>query len=45
MFANLFDEVDSNTIQLEEGHSDEFTEEEFDKLDALEESIHPHDNA
>jgi len=34
MFANLFDETDSNTLQSE--HSDEFTDEEESKLDQLE---------
>jgi hypothetical protein len=33
-FAVLFDEVDTNTVQLE--HSEEFTEEEASKLDQLE---------
>jgi hypothetical protein len=36
-FANLFDEVGSEPVQLE--HSEEFTEEESDKLDQLEEQI------
>ena len=40
MFANLFDEVDSNPVQSEEGHSDEFTDEEAAVLDRLEESQH-----
>lgn len=43
MFANLFDEVDSNTVQLED--EADFDESAIEKLDALEESIHPHDNA
>ena len=34
MFANLFDEVDSMTVQSE--HGDEFTDEEESKLDQLE---------
>ena len=33
-FANLFDVVEEETVQLE--HGEEFTEEEIDKLDALE---------
>ena len=33
-FANLFDEVDPDPVQLE--HGEEFTEAEIDKLDALE---------
>jgi len=43
MFANLFDEVDSNAVQLED--EADFDESAIEKLDALEESIHPHDNA
>ena len=34
MFANLFDEVDPEPVQSE--HSDEFTQDEIDKLDELE---------
>jgi len=34
MFANLFDEVESETVQSE--HGDEFTDEEESKLDQLE---------
>jgi len=37
MFANLFDEVDSEPVQLE--HGEEFTEEETQKLDDLEASL------
>jgi hypothetical protein len=37
MFANLFDEVDSDTVQLE--HSEEFTEDETLKLDQLEAEV------
>ena len=33
-FANLFDEVDADAVQLE--HGEEFTDSEIDKLDALE---------
>jgi hypothetical protein len=36
-FAALFDEVDPEPVQLDE---EEFSEEQFDKLDALEESLH-----
>jgi hypothetical protein len=36
-FANLFDEVDSDAVQLE--HDEEFTDSEIDKLDALEEEV------
>jgi hypothetical protein len=39
MFASLFDEVDDSNVQSEE-HGDEFTEDEINKLDELEESIH-----
>ena len=37
MFANLFDEVDSDAVQLE--HSEEFTEDETLKLDQLEAEV------
>jgi hypothetical protein len=37
MFANLFDEVDSDVVQLE--HSEEFTEDETLKLDQLEAEV------
>jgi hypothetical protein len=36
-FANLFDEVDAEHVQLE--HGEEFTEEESDKLDQLENEV------
>jgi hypothetical protein len=36
-FANLFDEVDADAVQLE--HDEEFTDSEIDKLDALEEEV------
>jgi hypothetical protein len=36
-FANLFDEVDSTSVQLE--HNEEFTEDETLNLDKLEESV------
>ena len=36
-FANLFDEVESEPVQLE--HGEEFTDSEIDKLDALEDSV------
>ena len=36
-FANLFDEVDPDPVQLE--HSEEFTDEEIHKLDDLEDSV------
>jgi hypothetical protein len=36
-FANLFDEVDAEPVQLE--HGEEFTEEESDKLDQLENEV------
>lgn len=38
MFANLFDEVDSNNVQLEE--EVDFDESAIDKLDDLEASVH-----
>ncbi len=37
MFANLFDEVDTNIVQSE--HGEEFTEEEESKLDQLESQV------
>ena len=37
MFANLFDEVEPETVQLE--HDDEFTEDETAKLDQLEDEV------
>jgi hypothetical protein len=36
-FANLFDEIDPDPVQLE--HDEEFTDSEIDKLDALEEEV------
>ncbi len=36
-FANLFDEIDSEPVQLE--HGEEFTDSEIDKLDALEAEV------
>jgi hypothetical protein len=36
-FANLFDEVDTTTVQSE--HDEEFTEDEINKLDDLEDSV------
>ena len=36
-FANLFDEVDEDVVQLE--HGEEFTDSEIDKLDALENEV------
>ncbi|CAB4125955.1 hypothetical protein UFOVP181_283 [uncultured Caudovirales phage] len=36
-FANLFDEVDDDPVQLE--HSEEFTDDEIHKLDDLEDSV------
>ena len=38
MFANLFDEVDSNSVQSDE--EPDFDDEVSDKLDALEASVH-----
>jgi len=35
-FANLFDEEDDDSVQLDESHSEEFTEDEAAKLDQLE---------
>ena len=37
-FANLFDEVDPDPVELE--HGEEFTDEEINKLDEMEEQIH-----
>jgi hypothetical protein len=36
-FAELFDQVEPEVVQLE--HSDEFTEEEIDKLEQLDEGV------
>ena len=35
-FANLFDEVGTASVQLEKEHTEEFSEDEIDKLDQLE---------
>jgi hypothetical protein len=39
-YFELFDEVAASNVQLEEGHSEEFTEDEIDKLDDLEVQLH-----
>ena len=38
MFANLFDEIEADPVQSE--HSEDFTEEEIEKLDQMEDQIH-----
>ena len=38
-YFEFFDEVDSNVVTLEEGHSEDFTEDEEAKLDQLEDEV------